>query len=59
MIVHCTSCGVAFKEEDEVRAEMDAYWHVLASRVNFAMSKPHNIVQSTLRHKSCASPEED
>lgn len=57
MIRTCYICHKMFKEDDEIRAEMDAYWHELASKVNFSISRPHNVVAASLRHLSCENSE--
>lgn len=53
MRIHCAICSKPFREEDEIRAEMDCYWHELGSRVHYSVTKPHNVMQSTMRHVSC------
>ena len=58
MTLHCSICGKHFREEDEIRGEMDAFWHQLGSRVHFSVTKPHNVVAATLRHIACEESED-
>ena len=58
MIISCNICHLPFKENDEVRGLMDAYWHELGSRVHFSLSKPHNVLRDSLRHRSCEESED-
>lgn len=49
----CNICGHAFKEGEEIMFVAYAYWHSIPSRVNFGMTKPHDINQESLQHPAC------
>ena len=57
MIVLCNICGLPFKEEEEVRGCVDAFWHELGSRVHFSITNPHNVIRGSLRHVLCEEKE--
>lgn len=53
MTIHCYICGKAFREDDEVVFTGLAYWHELASRVHYSISKPHEVFKTTMHHNDC------
>lgn len=53
MMLRCRKCERVFRENDEVKAVMSAFWHELASRVNFSVTKPHDVDSETLEHVDC------
>ena len=53
MNLTCNLCNRPFKEDEEVMFVAYAYWHELPSKVNYAMSKPHELDQDSLQHVAC------
>lgn len=57
MTINCYICHKPFREEDEVVFTGLAYWHELASRVHYSISKPHEVFKSTMHHMKCEDNE--
>ncbi len=53
MTGYCYICNKAFKDEDEIVGVMAAYWHTVPSRVNYSITKPHQVFKDTLHHMEC------
>ena len=59
MNLACHLCRHYFKEEDEVMYIATSYWHELGSKVNFCVSKPHDVDQKSFVHVNCNQEQED
>jgi hypothetical protein len=53
MNLSCNLCQHSFKEGEEIMFISYAYWHSIPSRVNFGMTKPHDVDQSSFQHVAC------
>ena len=53
MNLSCNLCNRPFKNEDEVMYIAFSYWNELPSKVNYSISRPHEIDQESLQHVSC------
>lgn len=53
MNLECNICKRMFNEGDEVMFIAYAFWHAIPSRVNFGMTKPHDIDQDSIQHTAC------
>lgn len=51
----CNLCNRPFKEDDEVMYVAFSYWHELGSKVNYSISKPHEVDQHSFQHVTCVN----
>ena len=49
----CFRCGVPLKTGDEVALTIYAIYQDLKSKLHWAVEKPHDAEEETLRHRNC------
>jgi hypothetical protein len=54
MQLHCNLCHHEFRDGEEVMFIGYSYWHELKSKVNYSISKPHEVDQDSFAHVTCS-----
>jgi len=54
MEMYCPICNQPFREDDIVKYTAYSIWHEVPSKVNYAISKPHEVDQDSFRHSMCS-----